>query len=132
MTKHFNKKIEKEKRRSLRNNMTYCEKMMWIHLRRKQLGYRFLRQYSIDHYVIDFYSPRLKPAVELDGDIHEQAEQRQKDNIRQRYLEEFKITFIRIRNEELMGNSNKAFEKIEKAIKEIEKDMGKPLPSSPL
>ena len=105
---------------------------MWIHLRKKQLGYRFLRQYSIDHYVIDFYSPKLKLAVELDGDVHEQPEQIQKDKIRQRYLEKFRITFVRITNEELMGNSNKAFKKIEDAIKEIEAKIGKPLPSSPL
>ncbi len=100
--------------------MTYCEKIMWIHLRRKQLGCRFLRQYSVDHYVIDFYSPELKLAVELDGALHEQPEQKQKDIIRQRYLENFKITFVHITNEEFMGNSNKAFKKIEDAIKEIE------------
>lgn len=48
MTKHYNKIEEKEKRRSLRNEMTYCENIMWLHLRRKQLGVRFLRQYSVD------------------------------------------------------------------------------------
>ena len=123
MTEHFNKKSEQEKRRHLRNNMTYCEKIIWIHLRKEQLGYRFLRQYSVDHFVMDFYCPKLKLAIELDGDVHEEPEQKRKDIIRQRYLEKFDITFVRITNKEFMENSNKAFEKIEDAIKIIETNM---------
>ncbi len=120
MTKHYNKKSEREKRRSLRNNTTYCEKIVWLHLRKRQLGYRFLRQYSVDHFVIDFYCPELKLAVELDGDVHEIPEQKKYDKARQKYLEEFGIKFIRIKNEEFLGNPNKAFNKIENAIKIFE------------
>ncbi len=117
MTKHYNKKSEQEKRRSLRNNTTYCEKIVWLHLRKKQLGYRFLRQYSVDHFVIDFYCPKLKLAVELDGDVHEFPEQKDYDKARQKYLEAFGIKFVRITNEEFLGNPNKAFSKIEEQIK---------------
>jgi very-short-patch-repair endonuclease len=116
MTKHYNKKSEQEKRRSLRNNTTYCEKIVWLHLRKRQLGYRFLRQYSVDHFVIDFYCPELKLAVELDGDVHNLPEQKEYDIARQKYLEKFGIKFIRITNEEFLGNPNKAFGKIEKKI----------------
>lgn len=116
MTKHYNKKSEQQKRRSLRNNLTYCEKIVWLHLRKKQLGYRFLRQYSVDHFVIDFYCPELKLAIELDGDIHNLPEQKDYDIARQKYLEAFGIKFIRIKNEEFLGNPNKAFSKIEKKI----------------
>jgi very-short-patch-repair endonuclease len=123
MTKHYNKKSEQEKRRLLRNNMTYCEKIVWLHLKKKQLGYRFLRQYSVDHFVIDFYCPELKLAVEIDGNIHEMQEQKDYDKARQKYLEAFGIKFIRIKNEEFLGNPNKAFGKIEKKIMSIvEKD----------
>lgn len=121
MTKHYNKKSEQEKRRLLRSKMTYCEKIVWLHLRKRQLGYRFLRQYSVDHFVIDFYCPELKLAVELDGDIHNLLEQREYDRARQKYLEEFGIKFIRITNEEFLGNPNKAFSKIEKKIISIVK-----------
>jgi very-short-patch-repair endonuclease len=121
MTKHYNKKLEQEKRRSLRNNTTYCEKIVWLHLRKRQLGYRFLRQYSVDHFVIDFYCPELKLAVELDGDIHLIPEQKEYDRARQKYLEKFGIQFIRITNEEFLGNPNKAFSKIEKKIITIQK-----------
>jgi len=121
MTKHYNKKSEQEKRRQLRNNMTYCEKIVWLHLRKRQLGYRFLRQYSVDHFVIDFYCPELKLAVELDGNVHEIPEQKEYDEARQKYLEKFGIQFIRITNEEFLGNPNKAFTRIEKKINTIVK-----------
>ena len=117
MTKHFNKKAEQEKRRLLRNSMTFCEKLVWMFLRKKQYGYRFLRQYSIDQFVVDFYSPKLKLAVEIDGDVHNVPEQMDYDKDRQDYIEKFGITFVRITNEELLGNPNKAFAKIENAIK---------------
>ena len=81
------------------------------------MGYRFLRQYSVDKYVIDFYCPELKIAVESDGDVHDLPEQKAHDEDRQENLEKFGITFVRIKNEELLGNSNKAFAKIEEAIK---------------
>ena len=121
MTKHYNKKSEQEKRRQLRNNMTYCEKIVWLHLRKRQLGYRFLRQYSVDHFVIDFYCPELKLAVELDGNVHEIPDQKEYDEARQKYLEKFGIQFIRITNEEFLGNPNKAFTRIEKKINTIVK-----------
>jgi len=119
MTRHYNKKSEQEKRRRLRSNMTYCEKIVWLHLRKRQLGYRFLRQYSVDQFVIDFYCPELKLAVEIDGNVHEIPEQKEYDIARQNYIEEFGIGFIRIKNEELLGNPNKTFQKIEETIKNL-------------
>ncbi len=119
MTKHYNKRSEKQKRRILRKGMTFCEKILWIHLRRKQLGVRFLRQYSIDQFVIDFYSPELKFAIELDGDVHNNPIQKEYDAKRQEYLETFGITFLRLTNDELIGNANLAFVKIEETIKKL-------------
>jgi very-short-patch-repair endonuclease len=120
MTRHYNKKTETEKRRLLRKQQTFTEKILWVHLRKRQaLGYKFRRQYSVDHFVIDFYCPELKLAVELDGDIHNVPEQKDYDKARQKYLEAFGIKFIRIKNEEFLGNPNKAFDRIEEAIKEI-------------
>jgi very-short-patch-repair endonuclease len=121
MTQHFNKTSEKEKRRKLRKDQTFCEKIMWTYLRdRKTLGYKFRRQYSVDHYVIDFYCPELKLAIELDGSIHDEPDQKEYDKHRQEYLEKFGVRFIRITNDELMGNANRAFNKIEEEIKIVE------------
>ena len=124
MTKHFNKPSETKKRRKLRQHQTNAEELAWRFLRNRQmLGYKFKRQYSVNHFVIDFYCPELKLAVEIDGGSHINPEQQKKDVIRQKYLEAFHIKFVRIKDEELFSNSNKAFSKIENAIKSISKEI---------
>ena len=118
MTRHYNKKKETGKRRKLRKSQTYAERIMWIHLRNRQtLGYKFRRQYSVDQYVLDFYCPELKLAIELDGEVHDLEDQKEYDIVRQKYIEEFGISFLRFTNEEFLGNPNKTFHIIEKQIK---------------
>ncbi len=122
MTKHYNKSSEKEKRKKLRQNQTNAEELVWRFLRNKQmLGYKFKRQYSVDHFVIDFYCSELKLAVEVDGESHNNPEQRKYDSKRQKYLEKFNIKFVRIKDEDLLGNPNEAFKKIEDSIQLLEK-----------
>lgn len=71
MTQIFNRQRDKEKRRHLRRNMTKAEVLLWLQLKnRKMLGQRFLRQYGIHAYVVDFYCPKLKLAIEVDGESH--------------------------------------------------------------
>ena len=119
MTKLYNRQQEKEKRRELRQNQTIAERNMWSQLRgRKLLGLKFKRQFSIDKYIIDFYCPEYKIAIELDGNVHDLEDVKNYDAKRQQYLEDYGIHFIRITNDEYLGNSNKAFEKIERRIKE--------------
>jgi len=50
--------------------MTKTEGLLWFELKNKKLGERFLRQFSITKYVVDFYCPRLKLAIEIDGATH--------------------------------------------------------------
>jgi very-short-patch-repair endonuclease len=118
MTKHYNKKEIQNRRRYLRNNMTCSEKLVWMFLRKQQMNERFLRQYSVDNYIIDFYCPKLKLAIEIDGDVHDLKRQKRQDKTRQEYLEKLGIKFVRIKNEDLLNNPNKAFERIENKIKE--------------
>ena len=115
MTIHYNRSSEKDKRRRLRRNQTDAEELVWKFLRDRQMNrYKFRRQYSVDKFVIDFYCPKLKAAVELDGSIHDEVKQKDNDEIRQNYLERFGIKFLRIKNEELFGNPGKTFERIKK------------------
>jgi very-short-patch-repair endonuclease len=120
MTEHFNKSSEKIKRRKLRQNQTESEKLICRFLRNRQLlGHKFKRQYSIDHFVIDFYCPELKLAVEADGATHNESGRKEYDIRREKYLKKFGVSFVRIRDEELFGNPNKAFAKIEAAVKRL-------------
>ena len=99
MSKHSNKLKLKPARRSLRRNANSAEQLVWLYIRRKKiLGERFLRQYSVDHYVVDFYCPRLRLAVEIDGASHFTDNKRIKDDAkRQEYLESFGIEFLRFK-----------------------------------
>ena len=120
MTKHYNKITEKTKRRRLRQHQTNAEDLVWRFLRNRQLlGLKFRRQYSVDKYVINFYCSEMKFAIELDGGSHLSPKKKNKDKIRQRNLEKYGINFVRITDDELFGNPNKAFNKIEHTIRDL-------------
>lgn len=105
MTQIFNRKEGKKKRRHLRKNMTKAEVLLWLQLKnRKMLGYRFLRQYGVMRYDIDFYCPKLKLAIEVDGDTHYVAGAEEYDRERQQFIEAFGITFLRFMNTDVYEN----------------------------
>ncbi len=87
---------------------------------RRTKGAKFRRQYSVDQYIIDFYSPQYKLAIEIDGSIHDATDHILYDLERQKYLEYYGIKFIRIKNEEIFKNADKAFKKIEAFLDESE------------
>ena len=67
----FNTKDMKYLRRQLRSNGTPAEGGLWNILKGKKVGgLQFRRQYSVGQYILDFYCPLLKLAIELDGDYH--------------------------------------------------------------
>ena len=72
------------RRRDLRKKNTSAEEIFWNIVRRKNLGLKFKRQLSIDNYVVDFYCPDKKLAIELDGEIHKTR--KEYDEYRSRYL----------------------------------------------
>jgi very-short-patch-repair endonuclease len=105
MTSHFNKRSVKERRRALRKNMPLAEKLLWAKLRSKSVnGYKFRRQYSVEKYVIDFYCPQLKLAVEIDGESHFIEGAEDADRNRQSEIEQFGITFLRFTNIDIYEN----------------------------
>ena len=127
MTKVYNKKSEQPKRKQLRNNPTYAEKILWLSLRKRQVeSVRFLRQYTVNKFVIDFYAPEIKLAIEVDGCSHTGKEKY--DMERQKYIENFNIKVIRFKNEQVIGNPDEVVEEIKAVIRGIKE----PLPSSPL
>ena len=68
---------------------------MWNHLSRRQMsGYKFRRQHSVDQYVLDFYCPELKLAIEIDGDSHFMPGAQEQDKTRQEHIEAFGIRFL--------------------------------------
>ena len=57
--------------RSLRSAMTESESALWYRVRGKQIsGVQFYRQKPIGNYIVDFYAPRVKLVIEVDGSQH--------------------------------------------------------------
>jgi cyclase len=100
----FNRREDKELRRTLRKEQTETEEMLWQELRGSRLGIKFRRQFGVGAYVVDFYAPKARLVVEIDGSIHELEEIRQKDIERQRDIEGLGLRFIRFTNDEITGN----------------------------
>jgi very-short-patch-repair endonuclease len=76
-------------------------------------------RYSVDQFIIDFYCPKLKLALEIDGSVHDEPDNKEYDIKRKEYLETFGIKFLRLTNEEINSNPNKVFMKIENAITDL-------------
>lgn len=118
MTKLFNRRADSAKRKILRNNMTRVEKLLWKKIRLRQIdGYKFRRQYSIKGFVLDFYSPQLRLAIELDGDYHYADKQIDYDIARQRLIESLNIKFVRFSNTEIFDDINLVLAKIRETIR---------------
>ncbi|MDP1743536.1 MAG: DUF559 domain-containing protein [Candidatus Amesbacteria bacterium] len=60
----------KYRRRKLRQDQTIEEEILWEELRNNKLGVKFRRQYSVSEYIVDFYCPKYKLAIEVDGSVH--------------------------------------------------------------
>ncbi|MEA1925741.1 MAG: endonuclease domain-containing protein [Patescibacteria group bacterium] len=100
----YNKKELKGVRRKLRRNQTDAERELWKYLRRKQVGgFRFLRQYSVGNFVVDFYCAEKRLAIEIDGGQHAK-DTKEKDKTKEEYLKNKNIKIIRFWNVEVFNN----------------------------
>ena len=109
----YNNKVLRDRRRELRNNQTEAEKILWLQLKgRKLLGFKFDRQYSVGPYILDFYCPKIRLAIELDGIQHMEKSALLYDQDRTRYLEALNIKVIRFQNDEVINNITLVLDKI--------------------
>jgi len=107
----------KQRRQELRRNQTDAEKTLWRHVCNRQFfGPRFFRQYSIGPYILDFYCPAIKLAVELDGGQHLQSENREYDEARSKYLQDQGIHVIRFWNHDVSLDIQSVMNKLEEKI----------------
>ena len=126
MTKIYNRNNQKQQRKDLRNNMTPAEIILWSKLKNRQMmGYKFRRQYGVGRYIIDFYCPKLRLAIEVDGNIHDLELIIEKDNSRQKYIQSFRIKIKRYTNNDIINNLNGVLKNLRNTIQEIEKELSK-------
>ena len=81
-------------------------------------GYKFRRQHSVGSYILDFYCPAVRLAIELDGDSHFSEEAIEYDRERTAYLNALQIRVLRFLNTEVYAEPDVGCERI---LEEIER-----------
>jgi len=113
MTRIYNRNQEKQTRRRLRRDAPKAERLLWSRLRGGRADdLKFRRQYSVGPYVLDFYCPNAKLAIEIDGESHFDAIAERKDAKRQSFIESFGIQFLRFTNPDV-------YDRLEDVVEEI-------------
>ncbi|MGH7799549.1 MAG: endonuclease domain-containing protein [Thermodesulfobacteriota bacterium] len=101
---HYNKNL-KPLARELRKNMTDAEKLLWSKVRRKQLmGYQFYRQRTIGNYIADFYCPKARLVIEIDGGQHYFEGGVEADRVRDIYITNLGLRVLRFTNMDVLQN----------------------------
>jgi very-short-patch-repair endonuclease len=94
----------KSKRRELRKNLTPAEALLWTNLKNSQLGKKFRRQHGIGPFIVDFYCPERRLAIELDGDGHMSITGAEADQSRTDFLKQLNVTILRFENRDIFDN----------------------------
>jgi len=93
--------LQTSRSRALRKNLTDAEKLLWRHLRCRQVGeHKFRRQYPLGNYIVDFVCLKARLIVEIDGGQH--AEQAEYDAKRDAWLEQQQFRVLRFWNTQVM------------------------------
>lgn len=118
----YNQSTRKNLRKKLRSEAPNAEQRLWEFLRMKQLsGLKFRRQYGIGPFVLDFYCPELRLAIEADGDSHYESEEAELyDKRRQEYIEKLDIRFLRFTNDEIYGSLEEVIQIISNTAKKLQ------------
>ena len=90
--------------RQFRQEPTIAEFVLWSKLKNKQIGYKFRRQHPIHPFVVDFYCPKVKLIVEVDGPIHINPDNQSKDKDRGKILESTSNKILRVTNNDVLNN----------------------------
>ena len=116
----LNRKELCEERKVLRTFGTAAEAVLWTALKAKRLdGWRWRRQFSIGGYILDFYCPKAKLCVELDGASHFTPYGLEADAARTEYLNQLGIRVLRFENRVLKESPELVIGAIKDALNEI-------------
>jgi very-short-patch-repair endonuclease len=93
--------------------------MLWSKLKgRVLLGCKFRRQFGIGPYTLDFFSPDIELAVELDGEIHQRPGRQDSDSARDAAIRAYGIRILRFSNNDIYENLEGVWEAIARAARE--------------
>ena len=110
--------------KELRKLETVAEKLLWSQLNRNQLlGLQFRRQHPINRFIADFFCPKIKLVIEVDGSIHDIPEYQAHDIGRSEVLNDFGITVIRFTNEQILNEIDSTIKQIEITAKKMQSEI---------
>ncbi len=113
----YNNFKQKQFRSYLRKNQSDAEQRLWYFLRGKRFcGLKFFRQSGVGKYVLDFYCPIKRLAIELDGGQHNQDKVREYDAVRTEFLGNQNIIVLRFWDNEVFSNIEGVMDIIIKAL----------------
>ena len=97
--------------RQLRKQSTDAEKILWRHIRSRQLaGYKFRRQAPIGKYIVDFLCYEQKLVIEIDGGQHQLRSK--SDSERTNWLEAQGFRVVRFWNNQVLAETEAVLEAI--------------------
>ncbi len=109
----------------MRRNPTEPEKRLWRYLSNSQLeGFKFRRQDVVGCYIADFACPPANLIVEVDGDTHDEA----KDRIRDDKLAAFGFRVVRVNNADVIHNMEGVLTLICETLREAARPHPNPSP----
>jgi very-short-patch-repair endonuclease len=95
---------KREFARKMRNEPTEAEAALWSKLRRKQLGLQFQRQRTLYGFIVDFWCPKARLVIEVDGSVHQIAEILAQDEQKEIIFAGYKIGMLRFTNDEVLNS----------------------------
>jgi len=106
----------KDLRREMRKTATPAEDLLWQHLRRKNLGVKFHRQFGLGRYIVDFCCWNKKIIIEVDGEIHLDQDIAEGDKVREDFLFGLGFIVLRFKNEEILKDIDFVLERIKQCL----------------
>ncbi|MBQ8051299.1 MAG: endonuclease domain-containing protein [Bacteroidaceae bacterium] len=104
--------------REMRKAPTEAEAVLRNRVRANSLGHKFLFQYVIGQYIVDFLCPDCKLIIEVDGEYHADPWQQDDDEQRSRWLEQMGYRVIRFSNEQVLKELDNVIREISNCIKQ--------------
>ncbi len=128
----YNQPHLKAIRRNLRKQEISAERIFWSRVRNKQQGYKFKRQFSIGNYILDFYCPKLKLGIEIDGATHGDEFEIKRDAEKEKFISRFGIKIIRFLNTDIFEDIDSVLEELNYQCRKREDKIKAQLKSDPL
>ncbi len=95
------------RRRDLRREVTGSEALLWSHLRGRRLGgFKFRRQHPCGPFILDFFCPDRRLAIQIDHGPPVQTDAQRRDRRRSEFLAARGIALFRFGAGQVLANTD--------------------------